>query len=78
MTTTPSAAARRIRNFLSVIPAVLPRPSVIGPSRRSLAIFRFKREGTDPASRGTTAPQPAGASTPGTGPQRVVEYGVAA
>lgn len=38
--------------FVPVISTVLSRPSAVRRSCRSLAIFRLRREGTDPALRG--------------------------
>ncbi len=49
---TPSRPTHQTSPTSRVLPPVLPRPSTHLLLGRSLAIFRHRREGTDPALRG--------------------------
>lgn len=54
----PTKAGAMGRAACQVVPVVVSRPSSDQPNRRSLAVIRLWREGTDPAQRGRKGRRP--------------------
>lgn len=56
-TTAPSVSGGRSQGDTGVVPGVVSRPRAALLHRRTMADFRLRREGTDPAQRGLAGRQ---------------------